>query len=317
MRIPKNHRTEKPLFDGGYITFEGTTPKYHFYVQDHLGNNRLVMSQTGQVEQEAQHYPSGAIMTDILTSLSLQPYLYSGKELDRMHGLDWYDYGARHYDAALLRWHTMDPLCEKYYHMSPYAFCANNFVNAFDLNGEDVAVLIEEAGAHGYGHMAILIQKDDQKWYLYSKNGTANSSMSGKSDHDDKEKGGFESPENFLNGENSNFVKDKETGETRRQYDEAYVIKTEKNKEAAEGALSEINKGYYNVIGSNCAETVQKALEGAGLDAGRLPIWQLVVGHLSPIGDVFNFYQSKVPNEIYKRIQKNNQGILVKTEKGR
>ena len=141
-------------FDGGYITFEGTTPKYHFYVQDHLGNNRLVMSQTGQVEQEAQYYPSGAIMTDISTSLSLQPYLYSGKELDRMHGLDWYDYGARQYDAALLRWHTVDPLCEKYYHMSPYVFCGNNFVNAFDPDGKDW----------------VMRKYDDKEEYYYDRN---------------------------------------------------------------------------------------------------------------------------------------------------
>ena len=68
-------------------------------------------------------------MTSISSGLSQQPYLYSGKELDRMHALDWYDYGARHYDAALLRWYSMDPLCEKYYHISPYAFCANKYYN--------------------------------------------------------------------------------------------------------------------------------------------------------------------------------------------
>jgi len=28
--------------EGGYVTFNGTTPQYHFYMQDHLGNNRLV-----------------------------------------------------------------------------------------------------------------------------------------------------------------------------------------------------------------------------------------------------------------------------------
>jgi len=140
MRIPKNHRTEKPLFDGGYVTFEGATPKYHFYVQDHLGNNRAVVSQTGVVEQQTQYYPSGAIMTSISFGLSQQPYLYSGKELDRMHALDWYDFGARHYDAALLRWQSIDPMCEKYYHISPYAFCANNFVNAFDPDGRDWVV---------------------------------------------------------------------------------------------------------------------------------------------------------------------------------
>ena len=49
-----------------------------------------------------------------------QPYKYIGKELDRTHGLDWYDHGARHYDPVTGRWNTMDKMCEKYYGISPY-----------------------------------------------------------------------------------------------------------------------------------------------------------------------------------------------------
>ncbi|WP_233582272.1 RHS repeat-associated core domain-containing protein [Prevotella sp. OH937_COT-195] len=37
-----------------------------------------------------------------------------------------YDYGARRYDAATCRFTTMDPLAEKYYSTSPYAYCVNN-----------------------------------------------------------------------------------------------------------------------------------------------------------------------------------------------
>ena len=32
----------------------------------------------------------------------------------------------------------MDPLAEKYYFLSPYAFCSNNPVNFVDWNGEDI-----------------------------------------------------------------------------------------------------------------------------------------------------------------------------------
>ena len=31
------------------------------------------------------------------SKMATQPYKYIGKELDRTHGLDWYDHGARHY----------------------------------------------------------------------------------------------------------------------------------------------------------------------------------------------------------------------------
>ena len=64
-----------------------------------------------------------------------QAYKYNGKELDRMHGLDWYDYGARNYDAPLLVWTTVDPLAEKYYNSSPYAYCANNPISNIDPDG--------------------------------------------------------------------------------------------------------------------------------------------------------------------------------------
>ena len=59
-------------------------------------------------------------------------------ELDRMHGLDTYDYGARQYDPVLCRWDRMDPLCEKYYGVSPYMYCAGNPVNAIDLHGDTI-----------------------------------------------------------------------------------------------------------------------------------------------------------------------------------
>ena len=70
------------------------------------------------------------------TSNTNQAYKYNGKELDRMHGLDWYDYGARNYDAQLARLQTVDPLSEDYYFLSPYGYCAGNPIACRDENGE-------------------------------------------------------------------------------------------------------------------------------------------------------------------------------------
>ena len=122
------------LIDCGYITFSGTTPQYHFYLQDHLGNNRVVVSAGGTVEQVNHYYPYGGLMSES-TNGDLQRFKYNGKELDRMHGLDWYDYGARHFDAARVSWPTMDPLAEKYYDVSPYVYCGNNPVRRIDPTG--------------------------------------------------------------------------------------------------------------------------------------------------------------------------------------
>ena len=53
-----------------------------------------------------------------------------------MHGLDTYDYGARQYYAPAMRWDRVDPLAEKYYHISPYVYCGNNPVSAIDFEGK-------------------------------------------------------------------------------------------------------------------------------------------------------------------------------------
>ena len=52
-----------------------------------------------------------------------------------MHGLDTYDYGARQYDPILARWDRMDPLCEKYYNISPYVYCRDNPAIRIDIDG--------------------------------------------------------------------------------------------------------------------------------------------------------------------------------------
>ncbi|MBR4263317.1 MAG: hypothetical protein IKQ48_01935 [Paludibacteraceae bacterium] len=66
-----------------------------------------------------------------------QPYLYNGKEFIEAHGLNEYDSQARMYYAPIMRTTTIDPMCESYYHISPYAWCGNNPVNVIDPFGCD------------------------------------------------------------------------------------------------------------------------------------------------------------------------------------
>ncbi len=120
----------------GYITLSGTTPTYHCYLRDPLGNNRVVVSQSGTVTQVNHYYPFGGLFGEG-TATSAQPYKYNDKELDRTNGLDLYDYSARYMDAALGQFTTVDPMAEKYYSISPYAYVGNNPVNAIDPDGMD------------------------------------------------------------------------------------------------------------------------------------------------------------------------------------
>ena len=120
------------LTEEGYVTL--SDGKYHYYLKDHQGNNRVVINQSGTVEETNHYYPFGGVFA---SSGNVQPYKYNGKELDAKKGLNWYDYGARHYDAALGRFTTVDPSAENYYSTSPFTYCLNNPLNYIDPLGTD------------------------------------------------------------------------------------------------------------------------------------------------------------------------------------
>ena len=109
---------------------------YH-YIKDHIGNNcAVVNSVTNEVVQNVIYFASG-VPIPVPDNIEEQPYLYNGKEFVEAHGLNEYDSQARMYYAPIMRTTTMDPLAEKYYHISPYAWCGNNPVNAVDPFGCD------------------------------------------------------------------------------------------------------------------------------------------------------------------------------------
>ena len=146
----RNGVIDKYQFEEGYCQatpfyWEGKpfaeTFTFCYYDQDHLGNVRQVTeadgSKQGVVIQRMNYYTFGAEFCDNSSKSYVQNHKYNGKEVDRMHGLDTYDYGVRQYDPTLYRWDRMDPHCEKYYNVSPYAYCHNNPVMMIDPDGKD------------------------------------------------------------------------------------------------------------------------------------------------------------------------------------
>ncbi len=137
--VMKNGQPGMYQFAGGYLSFANSLLSgCHYYIQDYQGSNRMVVNKTGTVEQITHYYPYGGIIGGIDSSPNLQQYKFEGKELDRTYGLDWYDIHARQYDPVVPSWHAIDPMSEKYYGISPYAYCANNPVRYVDPDGKEI-----------------------------------------------------------------------------------------------------------------------------------------------------------------------------------
>lgn len=135
------------------VTFKAVpgTERTYYYHRDHLGSTTLITNDSGEVVQRVEYQPTGETFIEQQDTSWVSPYKFNGrsalrdsfettwrkKELDKMHGLDWYDSSARYYDHVLGRFHQIDALAEKYYSWSPYAYCHNNPVILVDPDGRD------------------------------------------------------------------------------------------------------------------------------------------------------------------------------------
>jgi len=124
--------------EGRVVVNSNGTFEYQYFLKDHLGNTRITFNQTGEIIQEDAYYPFGMKMNGLCYETGTDyknKYLYNSKELQDDFGLDWYDYGARFYDPQIGRWHSVDPLAEKYRRWSPYHYCSNNPLRFIDPDG--------------------------------------------------------------------------------------------------------------------------------------------------------------------------------------
>ena len=143
---------ESAAFGGGRLTPNGAM----LYVTDYLGSVRAVVDgQSGELYKASDYSAFGeendvvvpqhaVIPTTQLATATLPDGTtirdsYTGKEDQSLDfGTGYIDFGARQYNPSLRRWMTPDPLSEKYYGISPYAFCNNNPVNLVDPDGSKI-----------------------------------------------------------------------------------------------------------------------------------------------------------------------------------
>ena len=124
---------DRALFDGGTVRPNGAVD---YFVKDHLGSVRVIVDQAGTVREQNDYYPYGERCPESTYAVSsVNRYKFNGKEEQTVGDLGMLDYGARMYQAGIGRWFVSDPLAEKYYSVSPYAYCGNDPINRVDPTG--------------------------------------------------------------------------------------------------------------------------------------------------------------------------------------
>ena len=149
---------------GDTLSYNITYNDLHI-IKDHLGSVRVAFTTNGSIRERNDYYPFGlrtdqrrayptlsdryTVKVPRLTQgpngtttqtgyRATAPYTlqYNGKELQLLANTTLIDYGARQYNPTLARWTTQDPMAEKYYGISPYAYCAGNPIVFVDAKGE-------------------------------------------------------------------------------------------------------------------------------------------------------------------------------------
>ena len=178
-----NISLESAGFAGGRFVARETSPGVSsmvpmIHVTDHLGSVRAVVDGvSGAVVETNDYYPFGS-RWDVATSLKddSNRFRYNSKEEQFNFGTPYIDYGARQYDPVLGRWFAQDPLSEKYYGISPYAFCGNNPIRYEDVDGED---LVDKAAGYFIGGVTNVVPGTGfmRDWYSPDNSADYNSAL--------------------------------------------------------------------------------------------------------------------------------------------
>ena len=269
-----NDTLEYILTPTGYIDRDGN---YYYYQKDSRGSVRTVLDGAGRVVERNDYYPYGMLMDGV--SKSVQPYKFGGKELDRIGGINHYDFHARQLQLPIPHFYQQDPYADKYPHLSPYLYCAANPLRYVDPSGKDVAVIKAKGSP---GHLAMLVQ-DGNRWFYYSYNGTnvyeQSSGSSGGKNYHDVGKKSFGDVMEFLkspyNSSKSNYLNKEEAIQkdaiSGYDFNEAYIIPTSRHqdKKIVETFIDNVHNDSYDLFINNCSQVVTESLQKGGVNVSR------------------------------------------------
>lgn len=126
-----------------YVSNEGDVNFQVFF--DEL----LITHAHGPILQEDHYYPFGMNINALSSTAPLSKpnqFKYGGQEFANDFDLGWYQYRFRNYDPAISRFFNLDPLTDKFYYNSPYAFAENKLGLGIEFEGLE---LMQQRGTAG------------------------------------------------------------------------------------------------------------------------------------------------------------------------
>ncbi len=127
-----------------------------------------IIDPTSEVVQVNAYYPFGLNHgANINGAGGAYKYQYNGKELDDDLSLNWNDYGARFYDAAIGRFWTVDRISEHEDQIAytDYHFGFDDPIKSSDPTGECPSIVGAIIGAAvEYGGQVIVNKLDGKTW---------------------------------------------------------------------------------------------------------------------------------------------------------
>jgi len=91
-----------------------------YYLKDHLGSVRVILAENKNIVSANDYDMWGYLMDGRSFDSNKSKYKFTSKERDIESNLDYF--GARYYDSRIGRWGSVEPLLEKYFSFTPYAY---------------------------------------------------------------------------------------------------------------------------------------------------------------------------------------------------